>query len=78
MEDKINVLFKKFDINKDGFLDKKEVNQLLLSVAEVMKKKGKKFEVNQNKLDKLFLLADKNQDNLISKNEMHILLKNLK
>ena len=77
MENKIAVLFKKFDLNKDGFLDKKEVNLLLLDVEKVMKKKGKHFEVNKEKLNKLFLLADVNKDNLISEEEMKTLLKNL-
>ena len=76
MSSKVELLFKKFDINGDGVLDIDEVYKMLKKVEEVMKKSGKNFVVNSDMVKKLFYLTDKDGDGKISIDEMSSLLKN--
>ncbi len=70
----VSILFQKFDKNGDGYLDHKEVYDLLKEVEVAMKKKGKDFRVNQTMVDNLFKLCDDNNDRKISLKEMSTLL----
>lgn len=67
----VDKIWDKYDKDKGGFLDKKEVEDL---ISEMMKESNKDADFSYDEFDILFADFDKNSDRKISKDEMSIFL----
>ena len=64
--EKCRSLFEKYDTDKDGYLKKKDISNLL---EDTYKEKDKKLDINQSNVDHYFTLLDKNQSKRVSYEE---------
>lgn len=64
--EKCRSLFEKYDRDKDGYLKKGDISNLL---EDTYKEKDKKLDINQSNVDHYFSILDKNQSKRVSYEE---------
>ncbi len=65
---KINIGFKIYDVDKNGFIDKKELGTIITAVY-YMSDNDRRVDINEIDINKIMTEFDKNQDEFISKDE---------
>lgn len=68
IDKKINVAFKIYDIDKNGLIDKRELNKIIEAIYELSESKTKK-DLSREEIELIMKELDKNNDQFISKEE---------